>query len=118
MSKIGREMPKEYSDKFDELRQNRVSVGYYKYGSASDNIGMKLVNALESMELCIKKYKDTGNTEYLCDAANYIMFEFMYPQRDNAYFKGTDSAETAGISGISIKELYSDKHFDAVKRDV
>lgn len=39
MSKIGKELPKEYSDRFDELRQNRVNVSYYKYGSAADNFG-------------------------------------------------------------------------------
>lgn len=114
MSKIGTERPKEYSDRFDELRQNRVALSYHKYGTAADNFGMKLVNALESMELCVKKYKDTGNTEYLCDAANYLMFEFMYPQQDGAYFKATNSDESAGICGTSINELREDKHFNAV----
>ena len=116
MSKIGMSMPKEYSDRFDELRQNRVEISYHKYGTAADNFGMRLVNALESMELCVKKYKDTGNTEYLCDAANYLMFEFMYPQRKDAYFKTTDSSGSAGVAGTPVKELYSDKHFDAVTR--
>ncbi len=105
MSKIGRELPKEYSDRFDELRQNRVNVSYYKYDSAADNFGMKLVNALESHDLCIRKYLETGNTEYLCDAANYLMLEFMYPQKEDAYFKATDSSGSAGISGIFINEL-------------
>lgn len=85
MSKIGIELPKEYSDRFDKLRQNRVEVSFYKYGTAADNFRMKLVDALESHDMCIKKYKETGNTEYLCDAANYLMFEFMYPQIPNAY---------------------------------
>lgn len=114
MSKIGTEQPKEYSDRFDELRQNRVSVSFYKYGTASDNFGMKLVNALESHDLCIKKYLETGNTEYLCDAANYLMFEFMYPQKEGAYFKSTDSGESAGISGIAVNQLNEDKNFEAI----
>ena len=114
MSTIGTTKPDEYSDLFDTLRQNRVELSFYKYGTAKDNFGMKLVNALESHNLCIQKYIKTGNTEYLCDAANYLMFEFMYPQREGAYFKSTDSNESAGIVGTSIKELYSDKHFDAV----
>lgn len=114
MSNIGKTKPKEYSDKFDELRQNRVEVGFLKYGSVADNFGEKLANALESHDLCMKKYQETGNTEYLCDAANYLMFEFMYPQREGAYFKATDSGQSAGISGTSIKELYRDKNFDAV----
>ncbi len=111
MSQIGKEHPKEYSDKFDELRQNRVAVSFHKYETAADNFGMKLVNAIESHDLCIKKYQQTGNTEYLCDAANYLMFEFMYPQKEGAYFRATDSKESAGISGISVNQLNSDKHF-------
>lgn len=114
MSEIGINSPKEYSDRFDELRQNRVAFSFYKYGSAANNFGMKLVNALESHDLCIKKYLETGNTEYLCDAANYLMFEFMYPQKEDAYFKATDSSESAGIRGISVNELNRDKHFEAV----
>lgn len=114
MSKIGKEKPKEYSDKFDELRQNRVELSFHKYGSAADNFGMKLVNGIGSADLCIKKYMKTGNTEYLCDAANYLMFEFMYPSLPNAHFKATDSKDSAGIDGISINELRSDKHFNTV----
>ena len=116
MSKIGKEMPKEYSDEFDELRQNRVQMSYHKYGTAADNFGMKLVDALKSHDLCVKKYLKTGNTEYLCDAANYLMFEFMYPQKEGAYFKSTGSKDSAGVVGTPVKELYSDKHFDAVTR--
>lgn len=114
MSKIGREMPKEYCDRFDELRQNRVALSYYKYGTAVDNFGMGLVNALDSHDLCIKKYLATGNTEYLCDAANYLMFEFMYPQKDGAYFRATDSGESAGVAGTPVAELGRDKHFESI----
>lgn len=96
---------KEYSEKFDKLRENRVEVSFFKYGPASENFGRKLVNALESHDKCVKKYLETGNTEYLCDAANYLMFEFMYPQREGAYFKATDSNGSAGISGMSINEI-------------
>ena len=55
----------EYSEEFDKLRKNRVEVSYYKYGPAKDNFGQHLVNAIESHDLCIKKYQETGNTEYL-----------------------------------------------------
>ena len=52
-----------------------------------------------------KKYNSTGNTEYLVDASNYLMFEFMYPQHPKAHFKATDSKDSAGIVGISVKEM-------------
>ena len=102
-------LDKEYSKKFDELRKNRVEVSYHKYGPAKINFGDKLVNALDSANMCIEKYRATGNTEYLCDAANYLMFEFMYPQRSDAYFKATDSSESAGDAGVAYLE---DKFFN------
>ena len=105
MSRLGKEMPEEYSDRFDELRQNRVETSYYKYGTAKDNFGEKLVNAIESHDMCVKKYLKTGNTEYLCDAANYLMFEFMYPQIEGAYFKAIDNGESAGVVGTPINQL-------------
>ena len=114
MSRVGKELPKEYSDRFDTLRQNRAEQSYYKYGSAKDNYGEKLVSAIDSCQRCIDKYKKTGNTEYLCDAANYLMFEFMYPQIDGAFFKETPSEESAGLAGVSINELYQDKAFDRI----
>ena len=95
----------EYSEHFDKLRKNRVEASFFKYGSAKRNFGEHMVNALETMELCIDKYKDTKNTEYLADAANYLMFEFMYPSLDGAFFKATDSSESAGISGFTIKDI-------------
>lgn len=95
----------EYSKRFDELRENRVQMSFYKYGSAKRNYGEGLSNALDNMDLCIRKYRDTHNTEYLCDAANYLMFEFMYPQFKDAHFRATSSEESAGITGFCIKEI-------------
>lgn len=102
------DMSKEYSEEFDGLRKNRVKMSFYKYGPASVNFGEKIVNALESSERCIEKYRKTGNTEYLLDAANYIMFEYMFPSVPGAYFRATDSSESAGISGMSVREM---EHF-------
>lgn len=97
MNDLGKRMPKEYSNRFDELRKNRCEVSFYKYGSVADNYGEGLANAIESHNMCIEKYLKTGNKEYLVDAANYLMFEFMYPGRKDAYFKETESVESAGM---------------------
>lgn len=94
----------EYSDKFDELRKNRVVASFFKYGPAKINFQPGMVDPVESAEMCIKKYREKLNTEYLTDAANYLMFAFMFPE-DGAYFRATDSNESAGKAGISIKEL-------------
>lgn len=100
------DLPKtEYSLDFDEKRKNRVAMSFHKYGSAAINFGRKLVDAIPTMQRCIDKYKETGNTEYLLDAGNYIMFEYMYPQHPNHHFRATDSGESAGIVGMSIKEM-------------
>lgn len=95
----------EYNEEFDELRKNRVKTSYYKYGSVKINFGEKLVEAIPTAEVCIEKYRQTGNTEYLCDAANYLMFEFMYPQKEGAFFRATDSNESAGIVGVSVGQM-------------
>lgn len=95
---------KEYSEMFDDKRKMRVKTSFYKYGSAVDNFGKRYVDAIGSLEKCLTKYKDTGNTEYLCDLANYAMFEFMYPQHPDAHFRATESHESAGIVGLSVNE--------------
>lgn len=94
-------LDKEYSTRFDELRLNRVKTSFHKYGSVERNYKTGNVKALPTALLCIEKYNSTGNTEYLVDAANYIMFEFMYPQHEKAYFRATSSEESAGQVGLS-----------------
>ena len=95
----------DYSERFDDLRKNRVQISHYKYGRAAKNFRTGNVDALATMDLCIAKYRETGNTEYLCDAANYLMFEFMFPQIPGAFFRATDSGESAGVVGITEVEM-------------
>lgn len=95
----------DYSTRFDELRRNRVEMSRLKYGSAKKNFRSGNVKALDTMKLCVNKYIETGNTEYLCDAANYLMFEFMWPQHPDAHFRATDSSESAGVVGITETEM-------------
>ena len=99
----------DYSEEFDKKRKALIQQSYFKYGKASQNFATGNVDAIDSLEKCLTKFKETGNTEYLCDAANYLMFEFMYPQRSDAYFKATDSSESAGHAGVAYLE---DKFFN------
>ena len=70
----------EYSNRFDEIRKKMMITSYYKYGSLKENYDkFKCMDALGSMELRLKKYKETGNTEFLADIANFAMIEFMFP---------------------------------------
>lgn len=91
----------EYSEEFDRMRKNRIEFGYYKYGSAKKNFGEGRVDAIGFLELCLEKFKKTGNTEYLLDVANYAMFRFMFPMPDE-FFRPTDSCESAGTVGTPI----------------
>jgi hypothetical protein len=52
-----------------------------------------------------QKYKETGNTEFLADVANFAMIEFMFPQHEKKNYKPTDSGacETAGFGVNEIK---------------
>ena len=94
-------MKREYSDEFDRQRKNRVEVSYYKYGPARDNFGAGRVDALKTAELCIDAFKKDHNTEHLLDAANYLMFRYMYPY-PGEYFKATDSSGSVGTVGTPI----------------
>lgn len=91
----------EYSEQFDKLRKNRVEMSFFKYGSAKKNFGEGRVDAIGSLELCIEKFKRTGNTEYLLDVANYAMFRYMFPM-PGKFFKATDSRESAGTVGTPV----------------
>ena len=106
MSNADHILKTEYSDKFDELRKNRMLTSYFKYGPVKENYGdRKLIDAVKSLELRLEKYKQTGNTEYLVDVANFAMIEFMHPQHPQAHFRATDSEESPGVCGMGINEI-------------
>lgn len=97
-------LDKEYSKRFDELRQSAIVVSYHKYGPSKDNFKKGMVDAIGSLKKNLKKFEETGNTEYLIDVANYAMFRFMYPQGNESY-RPTDSNGSAGVDGITINEI-------------
>lgn len=94
-------LKKDYSSQFDKERQNRVMVSHYKYGPARDNFASGRVDAIATAERCIDAFKKDKNTEHLVDAANYLMFRYMYPY-PGEYFKATDSSGSVGTVGTPI----------------
>lgn len=92
---------KEYSEEFDRLRKNRVIASLYKYGPAKKNFGEGRVDAIKTAELCIEAFRKDKNTEHLVDAANYLMFRYMFPM-PGEYFRATDSGESVGTVGTPI----------------
>ena len=94
-------LKREYSEQFDKERKYRVEVSYHKYGPARDNFAGGRVDAIKTAELCLDAFKKDGNTEHLIDAANYLMFRYMYPY-PGEYFKPTDSSGSVGTIGTPI----------------
>ena len=91
----------DYSEQFDKERKYRVEVSHHKYGSARKNFGEGHVDAIATAERCIDAFKKDHNTEHLVDAANYLMFRFMYPM-PGEFFKPTDSSGSVGTVGTPI----------------
>lgn len=92
----------EYSIEFDDIRKKAMVMGYFKYGPIRDNI--QNTDMLKSIEMRIKKYRDTGNTEFMADIANFAMIEYMCPRHNNAHFKYTDSDQSPGLHGMTVRE--------------
>lgn len=85
----------EFDAKFVEGMRERMVVSFYKYGPLADAFPEK-VDAIASLMQRLREYAKTGNTEYLMDAANFAMIEFMRPRHPNAHFKPTDDSGSPG----------------------
>lgn len=95
----------EFSEFFVQGMANRMAVSFHKYGPVAEAYPSK-VDALATLQTKIDLYLKggvvkgkkiaPGNTEYLMDAGNYCMIEFMYPKNRKAFFQPTDSSGTNG----------------------
>ena len=95
----------EYSERFDKIRKDMMIVSYFKYGPLKDNYDkFKCIDAIGSLEKRLAKYKETGNTEFLADIANFAMIEFMFPSIPGAKYTPTDNG-ACDIAGFSINEI-------------
>lgn len=102
---ISKILKTEYSERFDEIRKNMMAVSYFKYGPMKENYdNYKCMDAIGNIEKRLAKYKETGNTEFLADIANFAMIEFMYPSIPGAKYTATDNG-ACEIAGFSIKEI-------------
>jgi hypothetical protein len=91
------------SDQFLKGMVARMEMSYFKYGDVKEAYPHK-INALESLRQRIRKYRETKNTEFLIDAANFCMIEFMFPSNQEAFFQATDSDQSPGrITNLGIE---------------
>lgn len=85
----------EMNVKFVQGMANRMAVSFHKYGPLSAGYPDR-IDALASLRQRLNMYEETGNTEYLIDAANFAMIEFMHPAHIEAHFTATDSDGSPG----------------------
>lgn len=88
----------EFSPAFIRGMLDRMATSFFKYGPVKTAYPEK-VDAMASLRQRLDAYQSTGNTEYLMDAANFCMIEFMHPAHPQAHYRATDSAESPGRSG-------------------
>lgn len=88
-------MPSDFNQDFAKKMEARMATSYHKYGSWVKN--RKFVDAMANVQKRIDLYNQTGNTEHLVDAANFLMMEFTLPVHPNAHFRATDTDESPGI---------------------
>ena len=100
----------EYNENFWKLMLNRMAISYHKYGPLKEAFPHK-VDALQSIKDRLREYEKTGNTEYLIDAANFAMIEFMRPSHQDAHFEATDSDRSPG------RRWYDKRHATCMSND-
>lgn len=86
---------KDYWDNIQKMA-NRMAFSQEKYGDLADGYPDK-VDAMANMKQRIDLYEQTGNIEWLLDAANFAVIEAIYPAHDKAHFRSTDSDESPGL---------------------
>ena len=85
----------EFSIRFVQGMADRMAVSFHKYGLVADAYPSK-VDAIASLKKRLELYEGTGNAEWLMDASNFAMIEFMCPRHPSAHFRSTSSDESPG----------------------
>lgn len=98
-------LKRDFSEGFILKMKNAIEMSHYKYGWANKTYP-ELAQAHKCIEERLELYRETHNTEYLVDVANFAMLEFLYPAFPDAKYTPTDSDKSPGLAGgISYKEL-------------
>lgn len=95
MNDVTKVLETEFSEPFVQGMKDRMVVSFYKYGPLASAYPHK-VSAVSSLTDRLRKYAETKNTEYLIDAANFAMIEFMHPSVEGTFFAGTDDDGSPG----------------------
>ena len=82
----------QWSEEFERLQRNRLVLGALRYG----NIGAKGKAEYDRISCIInrsKKYKRSGNLEFIVDVTNLCMLEFVEGDHPNKHFNSIDDGE-------------------------
>ena len=74
------------------LALNRFYIGSYRYGTFKEKVYPRYFG-IHACNKKIEAYKRTGNLEFIIDAINCLVIEFIYPGHKDAYFKAEDDKE-------------------------
>lgn len=106
----------EFSQQFLQGMLDRMAVSYAKYGAVADAYPRK-VDALQSLQVRLQKYAQTGNMEYLMDAGNFAMIEFIAPGQEGAYYAPTDASGSPGRKWHGEVDPVQDKNIPERRHD-
>jgi len=79
-----------WSEKFDKLAKDAMIMGYFRYGGLKDVEKYDYVKAYQSN---LTNYERTGKLEYLVDARNFIMLEFIKQEKLGNKIEFSDDKE-------------------------
>lgn len=97
----------------DGMRR-RMLVAFHRCGEVARGYPTPH-NALGSVEIRVAEYQKTGNIEFLIDALNFLMIEFMFPKYSDVNFI---FARKTGIQNIQALTVEKDKWLECVERHV
>lgn len=73
-----------------KLDMNRLNMGMYRYGNNAEYIRR---GCIEEVYRRLDAYMKTHNTEYVIDARNMLLIEFLYPTFNDAKFEPIDDGD-------------------------
>lgn len=85
----------QWSPRFETLMRNRLLMGAFRYELFEEKQNDFNYDCAAEAVVRIQRFKDTGNTEHLVDAANMCLIEFEFSNHPNKHFASIDDGEHA-----------------------
>jgi hypothetical protein len=85
----------QFSLDFIQKMANRMVQGFFKYGPIEVSRPGS-IDRMKSLRQRLERYESTGNTEWLVDAANMAMIQFILDGPEK--FRATSTEESPGLA--------------------